>query len=79
MWPGPRTFGLVFHKPVDLGNGPIEGTDGESMVGHVQDQVLTHNGQTDKAHICTGSHPRRSADVDAGKTGAVVSTKVSSE
>ncbi len=72
-WQGPRTFGLIVHKAVDLGNGPIEGADGEAMVCYVQNQVLTHDSQTDESHICTGSHPHRSADIDAGETGAVVS------
>lgn len=48
------------------------------MVGDVQDQVLTHNGQTNEAEITTGNDPRGSADIDAGQTGATVSPWVQS-
>lgn len=48
------------------------------MVGNVQDQVLTHDGQTNKAEVSTGDDPRRSADIDAGQTGATVSPWVPS-
>lgn len=41
------------------------------MIGHIQDQVLAHDGQTDEAEISTGVNPRWSADIDAGKTGAI--------
>lgn len=34
-------LGLVGKEVVDLGNGTVEGADGEAMVGHVEDQVLT--------------------------------------
>ena len=44
------------------------------MVTDIQYQVLAHDGEADEAEICTASHPRRSADVDAGKTGASIST-----
>jgi hypothetical protein len=47
--------------------------DRVTMIGNVQDQVLTHDGQTDEAEIRTGVDPRWSADIDAGKTGAAVS------
>lgn len=73
------TLGLVLKKLVDLGNGAVEGTDLESMVSNIHDQVLAHDGQTNEAHICTGGHPRRSADIDAGETGAAVSSRTSSE
>lgn len=48
------------------------------MVGDIQEKILTHNGQTDEAEITTGSDPRRSADMDAGQTGATVSQEFSS-
>ena len=41
------------------------------MIGHIQNQILAHDGQTDEAEISTGVDPRRSADIDAGKTGAI--------
>lgn len=34
-------LGLVVEEAVDLGDGSVEGTDGETVVGHVEDQVLT--------------------------------------
>ena len=48
------------------------------MIRRVHDQVLTHNGQTNEAEITTGTGSRRSADIDAGKTGAAVSPLISS-
>lgn len=48
------------------------------MIGNIQEQVLTHDGQTDEAEITTGSNPRWSADIDAGQTGATVSPEFSS-
>ena len=33
-------LGLVLEEAVDLGDGTVEGADGEAMVGHVEDQVL---------------------------------------
>ena len=43
------------------------------MVRSVQDQVLAHDGQTNKAKISTGFRLRRSTDIDAGETRTVVS------
>lgn len=34
-------LGLISKEAVDLGDGSVEGHDGEAMVGSVQDQVLT--------------------------------------
>lgn len=68
-----QTFCLIFKKPIDFGGGAIEGDDGEAMIGNVHDQVLTHDGQADQAEITTTVDPRRSADIDAGQTGATVS------
>ena len=48
------------------------------MVCCVHDQVLAHDGQTNEAEITTVTDLRRSADVDAGKTGAIVSQPISS-
>lgn len=68
-----HTFCLIFKKAIDLGGGAVEDDDGEAMIGNVHDQVLTHDGQADQAEITTMVDPRRSADIDAGKTGATVS------
>lgn len=48
------------------------------MVCRVHDQVLAHDGQTNEAKVTTGTSVRRSADIDAGKTGAIVSQPISS-
>lgn len=74
-----RTLCLIFKKPIDLGRGAVEGDDREAMIGNVHDQVLTHDGQADQAEITTTVDPRRSADIDAGKTGATVSPLILSE
>ena len=58
---------------VDLGDSPVEGYDFEAVVCSIHDQVLAHNGQTDEAEVTTGIETRRSADIDAGETGATVS------
>jgi hypothetical protein len=43
------------------------------VVSSVQDQVLTHDGQTDEAEITTRFRPRRGADINAGQARAEVS------
>lgn len=68
-----QTFGFVLKKAIDLVCGAIMGNYREAMIGNVQDQVLTHDGQADEAKISTVVDPRGSADIDAGKTGAAVS------
>ena len=73
-----RTFSLILQETVNLGNGTIEGNDGEFVVSDVHDQVLAHDGQTDEAEVTTGNCPRRSADIDAGETSATVSSQRSS-
>ena len=68
-----QTFSLILEESIDLCHGTIEGHDSELVVCNVHDQVLTHDGQTDKTKVTTGSDPRGSADIDAGKTCARVS------
>lgn len=34
-------LGLIGEEAVDLGDGSVEGADGKSVVGHVQNQILT--------------------------------------
>lgn len=46
------------------------------MVGNIKDQILAHDGQTDETEVATGDNPRRSTDIDAGQTGAIVSPGV---
>ncbi len=78
MLPGQRTFGFIFQETVDLGDCPVEDHDGKIMVGNVQNQILTHYGQTNEAEVTTGNDPRGSADIDAGQTGATVSPLIQS-
>lgn len=49
-------LGLVGQEVVDLGGGSVETTDGEAVVGDVQDQVLTHDGQTNQTEISRHSN-----------------------
>jgi len=44
-------LGLVLQEAVDLGDGTVEGDDGEAVVSSVEDQVLTHDGQTDETEV----------------------------
>lgn len=68
-----HTLGLVGKEAVDLGNSTVVSNNGETVVSSVQDQVLTHDGQTDEAEITTRFRPRRSADINAGQARAEVS------
>lgn len=70
------TLGLVVQETVNLGGGTVEGADGETVISSVEDQVLAHDGQTDKTEISTGNRVHRSADIDAGETGTIVSESV---
>lgn len=44
-------LGLVVQEAVNLGDGTVEGDDGEAVVGGVEDQVLAHDGQTDETEV----------------------------
>jgi len=46
-------LGLVLEEGIDLGDGTVEGNDSEAVVGGVEDQVLAHDGQTDKTEVTT--------------------------
>jgi hypothetical protein len=70
---GRDTFGLIGEEAIDLGNGAVVGHDGKSMIGGVQDEILAHDSQTDKAEVAARDRLCRSADMNAGKTGAEVS------
>ena len=74
-----RTFGFIVQEAIDFGDCSIEDDDGKVVVGNVQDQILTHDSQTNEAEVSTGKHGRRSADIDAGQTGATVSPTVPSD
>lgn len=70
------TLSLVGQEAVDLGGRAVVGADSETVISNVEDQVLAHNGQTDEAEISTRSRVRRSADINAGETGTIVSDRV---
>jgi len=69
------TFSLILEENIDLLHGAVEGNDGEAMVGGVQNEILAHNGQTNKAKISTGLRLRGGADIDAGQSRTAVSPK----
>ncbi len=52
----PGALGLVVEEGVDLGDGAVVGDDGEAVVVHVQDKILTHDGQTDKGDVSLRFH-----------------------
>jgi hypothetical protein len=52
---GALTLRFVGQEAVDLGDGTVEGNDIEAMVGGVQNQILAHDGQANKAKV-TSSH-----------------------
>jgi hypothetical protein len=45
------TLGTISKELVDLGGSTVVSAHGKSVIGHVQDQVLTHNGETDQTDI----------------------------
>ena len=49
------TLGLVCKEVVDLGHGTVEGHDVEAVVGSIENQILAHDGQANKAKV-TSSH-----------------------
>ena len=67
------TLGFIVEETVNLGGSTVVGANGETVVSGVENQVLTHDGQTDQTKISTGQRTRRSADIDAGEAGAEVS------
>ena len=72
------TLGLVLEEVVNLADGTVEGNNGESIIGSIEDQVLSHDSQADEAEIAAGN-TRILADIDAGKTCAKVSQKNASQ
>ncbi len=46
-------FCLVGKKLVDLGGRPVEDRDLESVVGHVEHEVLAHNGEANQSNIAS--------------------------
>jgi hypothetical protein len=45
------SLGLVLQEAVDLCDGSVESHDSEAVVSHVEDQILTHDGQANEAEI----------------------------
>lgn len=46
-------LGLVLKEAVNLGDGAVEGNDGEAVVGGVEDEVLAHDGKADETEVST--------------------------
>jgi len=63
-----HTLGLILEESVDLGDGSVEGNNGEAMVSGVQNQVLAHDGQTDETKITTRFIMRPKTGSDASQT-----------
>jgi len=69
------TLGLVLEEAVDLGNGSVEGDDGEAMVGSIQNQVLAHDRKANETEITTGFGLRRT-NLEVGQSRTRVSILV---
>jgi hypothetical protein len=65
------TLGLVCKEFVDLGNGTVEGDDIDTMVGSVEDQVLTHDSQANEAEISSGHIVSDLSSSDVGLRGGI--------
>jgi hypothetical protein len=46
-----RALGFVVQKVIDLGDGAIENGDLEAVIVHVEDKILSHDGEADEADI----------------------------
>ena len=70
-----QTFCFIGKESIDLGDGTIEGNDSEAVVCCIEDEVLTHDGQTDETEVTFWLTvvSVRSADIDAGETRTIVS------
>ena len=51
-----RSLGFVGQEFVDLGDRPVVGDDGETVVVHVEDEVLAHDGQADQRDVALRLH-----------------------
>ena len=49
-------LGFVVEEIVHLGDGAVEGHDGEAVVVHVQNQILAHDGQPDQCDVSFWFH-----------------------
>ncbi len=66
------TLRLICEEAVDLGDSSVERNNGETMVGHVQDQILAHDRKANETEITTGFGLRR-ADLEASQSRTKVS------
>ena len=48
-----HTFGFIFEELRHFFHSSVKGTHGESMIVHVQNQILTHHRQTDNTDVRT--------------------------
>lgn len=47
------TLGLIFEEPIDLSDCPVIRENLKAMVCCIHDQILAHDGQANKAEICS--------------------------
>ena len=59
-------FGFVGQELVDLADRAVVDGDDIAVVVHVQDDVLAHDGQSDKSDICGLRHKRSERGFDWG-------------
>ena len=61
------TFRLVLYESTDFLNRSVESDDSETVISGVEDQILTHDGQTDETKVSTGNCLRSQTSSDAGQ------------
>jgi len=49
-------LGFIRKKVIHLFRGAVVSDDGEAVVVHVENQILTHDGQTDKGNVSLRFH-----------------------
>ena len=51
-----RAFCFVVHELIDFRDGPVENGNFETVVVHVEDQILAHDGKSDQSDITSFRH-----------------------
>jgi hypothetical protein len=69
------TLGFILEEAIDFGNGSVEGHNGETMVGSVENQILAHDRKANETEITTG-FGLRWADLEASQSRTKVSILV---
>ena len=63
------SLGFIGEEIVHLGDGAVEGDDGEAVVVHVENQVLAHDGQTNQCDVSFWFHLSYSVKLKRHDTG----------